>query len=46
MPRRSIFTLALADIIAIPGDPLSQIEQFGKVHFVMKGGEVFRRETL
>lgn len=32
----------LADIIAVPGDPLTDSDQFGKVHFVMKGGEVHR----
>ena len=31
----------LADIVAVEGDPLSDSEQFGKVHFVMKGGQVF-----
>lgn len=30
----------LADIIAVPGDPLMDSDQFGKVHFVMKGGKV------
>ena len=36
----------LADIIAVPGDPLSDSEQFGKVHFVMKGGQVFHNEEV
>ncbi len=31
-----------ADIIAVPGDPLTDPEEFGRVHFVMKGGEVFK----
>ena len=31
-----------ADIIAVPGDPREDVEEFGRVHFVMKGGEVFR----
>ncbi len=35
----------LADIIAVPGDPLTDTTQFGKVHFVMKGGRVFRSPT-
>ena len=35
----------LADIIAVPSDPLSDAEQFGKVHFVMKGGQVFLYEA-
>ncbi|MEQ8858734.1 MAG: amidohydrolase family protein [Pseudomonadales bacterium] len=34
----------LADVIAVPGDPLSDPQQFGRVHFVMKGGEVFKQE--
>ena len=41
----SIETGKLADIIAVPGDPLSDIEQFGMVHFVMKGGQVFLHEA-
>ena len=32
-----------ADIIAVPGDPRDDVEEFGRVHFVMKGGEVFRQ---
>ena len=28
-----------ADIIAVPGDPREDVEEFGRVHFVMKGGE-------
>lgn len=31
----------LADIIAVPGDPLEDSQEFGKVHFIMKGGEVY-----
>lgn len=31
-----------ADIIAVPGDPLADPEEFGRVHFVMKGGAVFK----
>jgi len=27
-----------ADLVAVPGDPLSDVSQFGKVSFVMKGG--------
>ncbi|MFV2090086.1 MAG: amidohydrolase family protein [Pseudomonadales bacterium] len=38
----SISAGRLADIIAVPGDPLTDSSQFGKVHFVMKAGEVFR----
>ena len=32
-----------ADIIAVPGDPLEDVEEFGRVHFVMKGGRVFKQ---
>ncbi len=31
-----------ADIIAVEGDPLTNIEALGKVQFVMKGGQVFK----
>src|SRR5580658_5988177 len=30
-----------ADIVAVPGDPLHDIDQFEKVSFVMKGGVVY-----
>lgn len=33
-----------ADIIAIDGDPLEDIDAFGKVVFVMKGGKVYKRD--
>src|SRR5579871_584212 len=33
----------LADVIAVPGDPLQDISVLGKVSFVMKGGVVYRR---
>ena len=32
----------LADIVAVPGDPLKETEQFEHVSFVMKGGVVYR----
>jgi imidazolonepropionase-like amidohydrolase len=32
----------LADIVAVPGDPLREAEQFEHVSFVMKGGVVYR----
>lgn len=34
----------LADIIAIPGDPLADADRFGRVSFVMKGGVVYRHD--
>jgi imidazolonepropionase-like amidohydrolase len=34
----------LADIIAVPGDPLADIEVTQDVRFVMKGGEVYRND--
>jgi len=33
----------LADIVAVPGDPLSDVTSMEKVDFVMKGGVVVRR---
>jgi len=33
-----------ADIIAVDGDPIKDIEVMGKVTFVMKAGEVFKNE--
>jgi MIP family channel proteins len=35
----------LADIIAIPGNPLSDIRQTEKVFFVMKEGRIFRQDA-
>ncbi len=32
----------LADIVAVPGDPLTDISALGHVQFVMKGGVVFK----
>ncbi len=32
----------LADIIAVEGDPLTNLSLMGKVHFVMKNGEVYK----
>jgi imidazolonepropionase-like amidohydrolase len=35
----------LADIIAVPGDPLKDLMVFKQVRFVMKGGQVVRNDT-
>lgn len=35
----------LADIIAVPGNPLEDISVTRNVHFVMKGGKVFRNDN-
>jgi imidazolonepropionase-like amidohydrolase len=35
----------LADIIAVPGDPLTDLSVTGKVCFVMKGGRVYRDDS-
>jgi imidazolonepropionase-like amidohydrolase len=32
----------LADIVAVPGDPLADVSVMEKVDFVMKGGVVYR----
>ena len=32
-----------ADIIALPGDPRQDIQAFGQVRFVMKGGKVYKQ---
>ena len=40
-PRRGL----LADIIAVPGDPLADITVTQDVNFVMKGGKVFKNDT-
>ncbi len=34
-----------ADIVAIEGDPLNDIAELERVKFVMKGGQVYRREA-
>ena len=33
---------AYADIIAVDGDPLKDVEALGKVNFVMKDGQVYK----
>lgn len=40
----SLATGKLADIVAVPGDPLRDIRQLEHVTFVMKGGVVFRHD--
>ncbi len=35
---------AYADVIAVAGDPLQNIEELGRVKFVMKDGQVFKNE--
>ncbi len=33
-----------ADAIAVEGDPLKDVDAFGNVRFVMKGGEIYRND--
>jgi imidazolonepropionase-like amidohydrolase len=35
----------LADLVAVPGDPLQDIRQTEKVSFVMQGGKVFKNQA-
>ena len=35
----------LADVIAVPGDPLADITVTQRVNFVMKGGKVFKDDA-
>jgi len=35
----------LADLVAVPGDPLQDIRQTEKVSFVMKGGRVIKNQV-
>jgi imidazolonepropionase-like amidohydrolase len=30
--------------VAVPGDPLTDPTQFGRVHFVMKAGRIYKQE--
>jgi imidazolonepropionase-like amidohydrolase len=46
--RDDLGTLApgsLADIIAVPGDPLTDMSVVGRVQIVVKGGEVVKGEA-
>ena len=36
---------AYADVIAVEGDPLQNVEELGRVRFVMKDGAVFKNEV-
>jgi len=40
----TVETGKLADIVAVPGDPLADINTMEKVDFVMKAGRIFRRQ--
>ncbi len=33
----------IADLVAVPGDPLQDIQLMGKVSFVMKAGVVYKQ---
>lgn len=33
----------IADIIAVPGDPLQDIQMMGQVNFVMKAGQIYKK---
>ena len=41
--RGELVSGKLADIVAVPGNPLENIRVTEKVVFVMKGGKVYRR---
>lgn len=39
----SVKTGKIADLVAVPGDPLADISVMGKVNFVMKAGQVYKQ---
>jgi imidazolonepropionase-like amidohydrolase len=43
IPDRLLEPGFLADVIAVPGDPLQDISVLGNVSFVMKDGVVYRK---
>ena len=42
--RGQLTTGKLADIVAVPGDPLADIRATERVFFVMKGGKILRQD--
>lgn len=34
-----------ADLVAVPGNPLTDITEMSRIQFVMKGGQVIRNDT-
>jgi len=40
----AIETGKLADLVAVPGDPLADISELERIRFVMKGGQVVRND--
>ena len=42
----SIETSKLADLIAVPADPLQDVTALARVRFVMKGGQIVRNDLV